>query len=67
MIRRYFTFGQTHVHSVDGFTYDKDIVVEITANNPRQTMFDTFGCQWGMEYEQKPPMELFPRGIKVLE
>lgn len=60
----YFTFGQTHVHSVNGITFDKDCVVKITSEDPRQTMFDTFGPKWGMQYDEKSPdMDLFPRGI----
>jgi hypothetical protein len=34
----YFTFGFGHVHHVSGFTYDKDIVVKITADDPREKM-----------------------------
>lgn len=65
----WFTFGQVHVHSVNGVTFDKDIVVEITAEDPRQVMVDTFGLTWGMEYYNPPDnefMELFPRGIYKL-
>lgn len=63
----YFTFGQSHVHSVDGVTYDKDSVVKITAVDPRQVMFDTFGRQWSMQYDTPPRMDLFPRGIIELK
>lgn len=63
----YFTFGFAHAHAVRGFTYDKDIVVKITADDPRKIMQDTFGNKWSMEYKDQPPnMALFPRGIKVL-
>lgn len=60
----YFTFGQCHVHVIGGFTYDKDIVLEITAPEPRTIMFNTFGNKWAMEYDSPPTMCLFPRGIK---
>jgi hypothetical protein len=66
MTTSYFTFGQGHVHSVDGFTYDKDIVVKITAEDPREVMFATFGRTWAMQYDKPPRMEYFPRGIKEL-
>lgn len=63
MPKSWFTFGQTHVHSVGGVTYDKDCVVEIEAEDPRQKMFDTFGAKWAMEYDAPPNLRHFPRGI----
>ena len=62
----YFTFGQQHAHSVGGFTYDKDVVVKITAKDPRSVMFKNFGAQWSFEYDKEPDMGFFPRGIKEL-
>ncbi len=62
----YFTFGQVHVHSVNGVTFDKDIVVKITAKDPRQVMVDTFGQKWSMEYDKEPDMKFLPRGIYEL-
>lgn len=62
----YFTFGQGHVHSVNGMTFDKDIVVKITAEDPRQVMVDTFGQRWSMEYDEDPGREFFPRGVYEL-
>lgn len=59
----YFTFGQSHIHRVNGKTFDCDCVVKITAEDPRQTMFDTFGVKWAMQYDEPPAMDLFPRGI----
>jgi hypothetical protein len=66
MITRWFTFGQVHVHSVGGFTYDKDVVVEITAEDPRAVMVETFGQLWSMEYDKCPDLAYYPRGIKTL-
>ncbi len=66
---QYFTFGQDHVHSVAGFTYDKDVIVKITADDPRQVMFDTFGPKWAMQYNENELQDLlpyFPRGVKEL-
>lgn len=65
----YFTFGQGHVHSLGGFTYDKDIVVEVSADSnaeARAIMFNYFGRKWGMQYDKKPDMKYFPRGIKKI-
>lgn len=59
----YFTFGQTHVHSVNGITFDKDCVVKITAGDPRQVMMDTFGVKWAMEYGSQPDLSYYPRGV----
>lgn len=62
----FFTFGQNHVHSLNGITFDKDIVVEIEDNEPRALMFAFFGPKWAMEYDFKPDMDLFPRGCVKL-
>ena len=62
----WFTFGQNHTHSVNGLTYDKDIVVEITAKDPRERMVKVFGNKWSLQYNSKPDMSFFPRGIKKL-
>lgn len=63
MKRAYFTFGQNHVHSVNGVTFDKDCVVCIDSFDPRQTMFETFGTKWAMQYDEMPDMRLYPRGV----
>lgn len=65
-MKAYFTFGQGHAHSVNGFTYDKDVVVEIEAKDPRRVMFETFGSKWSTEYDELPDMSFFPRGVKKL-
>lgn len=48
---RYFTFGYSHRHEVDGVVYDKDVVVKITALDPRARMVEVFGTAWSFEYE----------------
>jgi hypothetical protein len=63
MTTAYFTFGQTHTHSVNGKTFDKDCMVKITADDPRQVMFDTFGQQWALQYDSPEHLDLYPRGI----
>ena len=70
MATSYFTFGQSHVHSVDGFTYDRDVIVKITAENPRDVMVSVFGRKWAFEYEEGEIPDLlhwFPRGIRTLK
>ncbi len=63
----YFTFGQSHAHAVGGFTYDKDVVVKIVADDPRRVMYEIFGDKWSMEYDELPDLKLFPRGVKEIE
>lgn len=59
----YFTFGYGHTHSCNGQTLDRNIVVRITAQDPRKRMFELFGNKWAMEYDSLPKMEHYPRGI----
>jgi hypothetical protein len=65
LLTRYFTFGFNHVHAVGGMTFDKDVVVEITAPDPRAVMVETFGRAWGMEYRRLEDVDLrwYPRGV----
>lgn len=67
MTTSYFTFGQSHAHAHCGFTFDKDVVVKITAENPRAVMFSCFGNKWAMEYSERPNMAYFPTGIIRLD
>lgn len=53
----YFTFGQNHAHSVNGRTFDKDTIVKITAEEPRDVIVAHFGLKWAMEYDECPNME----------
>jgi len=64
----YFTFGFQHAHAHCGFTYDKDIVVEITAAEPRAVMVQAFGTAWCWEYHSLDEVHLehYPRGVKVV-
>lgn len=69
-ITRWFTFGFDHEHRIDGFTYDHEIVVEITAPDPRAVMVETFGRRWAFEYRYPGELDMvrhYPRGMKVLE
>lgn len=51
MITNYFTFGKGQVHSVNGRTFDGQTIIKITAENPRQVMFDHFGKDWAFQYD----------------
>lgn len=60
------TFGQVHVHSVDGHTIDKDCVVEIQAEDAgaaHDKAFEMFGPKFCFVKEFEPDMSYFPRGI----
>lgn len=61
----WFTFGQTHVHSSCGRTFDKDTVVKITSDDPRTRMVELFGVKWGMQYNEKPDMKYFKEIIEL--
>lgn len=63
----YFTFGQDHLHRLNGITLDKDIVLQVIHEDPREWMFENFGPEWSMEYApkyiDKEFRSHFPRGI----
>lgn len=59
----YFTFGQSHRHVIGGEVFDKDCVVKIEGEDAREKMFKLFDSKWSMQYEEKPDMSLFPRGV----
>ena len=59
----YFTLGQSHVYRFNGQNLDRDCVIKITAENPRDVMIEYFGLEWAFEYDERPEMRYFPRGI----
>lgn len=61
----YFTFGQNHVHRHNNTTLDHNIVVKITAADPRERMFELFGPKWSMQYDdlESLHLEFYPRGV----
>lgn len=72
MNKYYITFGQTHTHSHNGKTLDKDCVGVIKAENEskaRELAFEwfdgVFGTTYSQEYLDKNPdfMNWFPRGF----
>lgn len=68
MIKNYFTFGQNHIHRVNGKTFDADCVVEIEAETPeeaRDKMFCYFGRKWAFQYDdlEKVGLHYYSRGV----
>lgn len=69
MGKHYVTFGQSHVHSVNGKTFDKDCVAVIEAGNfqeGREKAFDYFGPIFCTSYQDdqwdEESINFFPRG-----
>lgn len=63
----FITFGQTHVHSHNGFTLDKDCVGVIDCENHeqgRKLAFEWFGAKFATTYDKidNEFMRWFPRG-----
>ena len=61
----YVTFGQDHVHQINGKIFDKDCVALV--NGDREKVFEIFGKRFCFEYPEehfeKIGMKHFPRGI----
>jgi len=69
-MKTYVTFGQIHVHSINGRTFDKDCVAVIeseSAAKGRELAFQYFGKKFCFEYPENhfkmDSMEYFPRGL----
>lgn len=67
--KTYVTFGQSHVHSVGGRTFDKDCVAVINSESPkrgRELAFEFFNGEFCFEYPEQywdeSKLEYFPRG-----
>jgi hypothetical protein len=70
MPKYYFTFGQAHVHTVQGNVFDKDSIAEIEAPDygaARDIMFSHCGTVWAFQYPESALTErmlsFYPRGI----
>lgn len=64
-MKTFVTFGQTHVHSIDGKTFDKDCVAVVEGD--RDKVFEIFGPKFCFEYpeehwDESKMMQYFPRG-----
>lgn len=69
-MKTYVTFGQDHVHSVDGKTLDKNCVAVINSNSAeegRNIAFELFGPKFSFEYPEDyfdfDSMHYYPRGL----
>lgn len=69
MMNKYWiSFGQTHVHSVNGKTFDKDCLAEVEAHHigfARDLAIKYFELKWANIYDELEPdlLEYFPRGV----
>jgi len=62
----YITFGQIHVHSIEGKTFDKDCVAKIQEKDfdkAREKAMIIFKGKFCFLYEEIPDMSYYPRGI----
>lgn len=69
----YITFGQTHTHSVEGLTLDRDCVLAIPSESEgegRARAFELLGPRWCFSYWDRDfdldTLRYFPRGIMRL-
>ena len=70
MPKTYVTFGQIHVHSVNGRTFDKDCIAVINctdADDGRRKAFEIFKSKFCFEYHEDEwnleDMIYYPRGL----
>lgn len=73
-MKTYVTFGQVHVHEVNGKLFDKDSVAVIEAESPtagRLRAADVFGDQFFTTYTDvtwdENNLKYFPRGLINVE
>jgi hypothetical protein len=70
-MKTYVTFGQVHVHRVNGKTFDKDSVAVIereTSEEGRLTAMVIFDGKFHQTfYDELPAMKYFPRGLIEVE
>ena len=55
-MKTYVTFGQDHIHRVNGKIFDKDCVAVIThnkVNEGREKAFELFGPKFCFEYSEE--------------
>lgn len=73
-IKTYVTFGQAHIHSVGGKTFNKDCIAVIrreTKHEGREAAFEFFGPKFFTTYGEDDfdmgSMKYFPRGFIEVE
>jgi hypothetical protein len=68
-MKTFVTFGQVHVHCVNGKIFNKDCVAVV--NGDRAKVFEIFGSQFCFEYPEdlwdETLMRYFPRGYIEVE
>ena len=71
-MKTYVTFGQNHVHHINGKVFDKDCVAIVQGD--REKVFELFGPKFCFEYPQDMwnlkntnAMKYFPRGYMNVE
>ena len=73
MNKYYFSFGQDHEHKFNGVKLDRDVLLEIEAENSinaRKIMFEAFNRKWSNQFNEDALVEIldfFPRGIIKLK
>lgn len=67
MTKTYITFGQAHVHSINGKTFDKDCVAEVDL--PEEEARAIFMPKFCFSYTNLDDVKLeyYPRGLIRLE
>lgn len=67
MSKIYITFGQIHVHSINGETFDNNCVAVIKCKDRekgRELAFEYFGDKWAFDsFDKVPDMKFYPRGL----
>ena len=73
-MKTYITFGQIHIHHINGKTFDKDCVAVIespSAHEGREKAFQLFGPKFCFEYPESEwtdsNMRFYPRGYISVE
>lgn len=68
-MKTYVTFGQDHLHQINGKILDKDTVAIINSSSPqegRSMAFDLFGPKFAFEYPEthwdESSMRWYPKG-----
>lgn len=69
-MKTYVTFGQTHVHSINGKTFDKDSIAVIEAKDSdegRSKTWEYFGSKFfttysELQWKEDEQLSWFPRG-----
>jgi hypothetical protein len=68
-MKTYVTFGQVHVHSINGKTFDKDCVAVVNGN--RDKVFEIFGGVFCFEYPEdtwnEEEIKYYPRGYITVD